>query len=181
MKNKIHAKLALWRRARTICAVVFDCDGVLTNGQTLIAGDGHELVGFSVQDGSGLTWMHRAGIRTAIVTGRSLSAVSYRANTVGVEVLLTGVKSKVEVFETLCQKLACPPEQIAYVGDDLLDLPLMRRFGLAVAVANACREVKAAAHYVTRAPGGDGAAREVAEVILRARHLWADVTAKYYL
>lgn len=176
---KLNQMIAFLRRARAVTAVVFDCDGVLTDGQVLVGPGGGEQIAFSVQDGSGLTWLRRAGLRLGVVSGRETTALEARARQVGIEVVLQGVKDKRAVFGDLCAALACGADEMCYVGDDLLDLPLVRRVRLGVAVANARPELKAAAHYVTRAAGGRGAVREVAELVLRARGLWQGITAKY--
>jgi len=169
------------RRARLlrIESVVFDCDGVLTDGTIYVADDGGEVKGFNVHDGSGIKYLQRAGLKTAILSGRRAKAVTRRARELKVSCALQGRKDKLKALGELCRRMKVSPEAICYVGDDLPDLPVMRSVGFAVAVADARPEVRKAADYVTRAAGGAGAAREVAEMILKSQGKWADIFARY--
>jgi len=160
--------------------VVLDVDGVLTDGRAFYGPDGAEYVAFNVHDGTGIKWLQRAGIVVALLTGRTLEAVARRAQVLGVGHVVQGAKVKLEGYERLKREAAVEDEAVCYVGDDLPDLPVMRRAGLAVAVANARPEVRAAADVVTTARGGEGAVRELAEMILKARGAWEQVTRRYF-
>jgi len=166
-------KSSVNQRARRIKAMVFDVDGVLTDGGIILGPDG-EWKRFNVQDGHGFDLARRAGLKTALLTGRSSEAVRRRARELKT-VLMEGVKDKGEAFRRLARRLGVRGGEICYVGDDLVDLPAMAQAGLPVAVANAVPEVKAAALRVTARCGGDGAAREAIELVIKARGLWKKV------
>ena len=171
----------LRKRIRRVRLVVFDCDGVLTDGGIVIGADGREAKRFNVHDGSGIKYLQRGGIGTAILSGRRAAAVAYRAKELGIAFVLQGFKRKADGLEKLIRGSGTPAEEICYVGDDLPDIPVMRAVGVAVAVADARPEVRRAAHWVTRAAGGRGAAREVAERILKVQGKWVEVAARYGL
>jgi len=159
--------------------LVLDVDGVLTDGSITYADNEVEVKSFHVRDGSGLKLWHMAGKRSAIITGRSSKIVTVRAAELGVASVVQGAADKVAAFDQLLQTQGLRPEQVGYLGDDIPDLPVLARCGLALAVADACAEVIAEAHYVTRLPGGRGAAREVIELILKAQGLWTNVIAGF--
>jgi len=167
-------------RLAPIKLVIFDVDGVLTDGRIIIDDQGVESKFFNVRDGHGIKLLQRAGLRAAFLTGRQSRVVDRRAEELGVRLIYQGAKNKIEIYEKILteQKMADP--EIAYAGDDLVDLPVMRRVGLALAPADAVVEVKAAAHYVCRSAGGHGAAREMVELILKGQKRWEAVTARYY-
>lgn len=167
-------KLSAKQRACRIKAVVFDVDGVLTDGGVILGPDG-EWKRFNAQDGYGFDLARRAGLKTAMLTGRSSKAVRQRARELK-SVLMEGVKDKGAAFKPMARKLGVSAAEICYVGDDLVDLPAMKQAGLPVAVANAVPEVKAAAAWVTSRCGGDGAAREALEFVMKARGLWKKVS-----
>ena len=167
-------------RLRAVQLVAMDVDGVLTDGTALYGSDGFEGLLFNVHDGSAIKWLHRAGLRSALITGRSVEAVRARARTLDIELVYQGAKVKSEAYEQLLRDCGLPDGAICYVGDDLPDLPLMRRVGLAVAVANARPEVKEAAHVVTETSGGRGAVRELVELILKTQGRWEEVTQRYF-
>ncbi|HMF19318.1 MAG TPA: HAD hydrolase family protein [Gemmataceae bacterium] len=169
--------MTLQDRCRRIELLIVDVDGVLTNGGIIYSDNDVELKVFHVRDGSGLKLWQMSGKRSAILSGRSAKMVDIRAAEVGVSQVIQGAADKVPAFQQLLQGLA--PEQACYVGDDLPDLPVLLRSGLAVAVADACPEVIAAAHYVTRAAGGRGAVRETIELILSAQGLWQGCVARF--
>jgi len=173
-------KLDMLRRAQYVSAVIFDCDGVLTDGRTRVDSGGNESVAFSVVDGTGIKWLRRAGIKTAIITGRGLAAVRHKAEHLGMNCIIQNMKDKNAGLKQDCEQLDCGPEEICYVGDDMLDLPILRRVRLAVAVSCGAPQAACAAHYVTAARGGNGAAREVAELIIKAKGLWQEITNRYY-
>ncbi|MBL8539157.1 MAG: 3-deoxy-manno-octulosonate-8-phosphatase KdsC [Betaproteobacteria bacterium] len=159
----------LYERARRIRLVVFDVDGVLTDGSLFITESGEEFKAFHSQDGHGMKMLQATGVRLAIITGRSSRSVELRAQNLGVGILYQGVEDKLAVFEQILTSLGFGKECCAFIGDDVVDLPVMRRCGLAVAVPDAPPLVKSHAHYVTRLPGGRGAVRELCEIIMHAQ------------
>lgn len=159
--------------------LLLDVDGVLTDGSIVYADDGTEIKRFHVRDGSGLKFWQRAGNRAAIVSGRTSKAVEMRAAELGVSPVLQGRPDKLPAFAEVLALTGLRPDEVCAIGDDLPDLPVLRRCGLAVAVADACPEVRAAAHYVTAAPGGRGAVREAVEWLLKSQGKWDDVLTFY--
>ncbi|MFZ2971003.1 MAG: HAD-IIIA family hydrolase [Ferribacterium limneticum] len=156
-------------RAANIKLVAFDIDGVMTDGGLHYTDDGHELKTFNVQDGLGVVLLRRAGIKVAIITGRTSNVVNCRAKDLGVEHVFHGVGDKGAVSGQLLEQLGLQWSELAFMGDDLIDLPAMTRCGLAIAPANARPVVKERAHMVTEAGGGKGAVREAIEFILAAQ------------
>jgi 3-deoxy-D-manno-octulosonate 8-phosphate phosphatase (KDO 8-P phosphatase) len=159
----------LYDRARRIRLVVFDVDGVLTDGSLYITDAGEEFKAFHSQDGHGMKMLKATGIQLAIVTGRTSRSVELRAQNLGVGILYQGVEDKLVVFEQILASFGFEEESCAYMGDDVVDLPVMLRCGLAVAVPDAPPLVKSRAHYVTRQRGGRGAVRELCEIIMHAQ------------
>lgn len=166
-------------RLRQIKLLVMDVDGVLTDGSIIINADGSESKQFSVLDGHGIRMWHRAGLHSAIISGRETEATRHRAEQLEIGHLLQGYHEKLPAFEKLLAENGFLAEQVVYIGDDLLDLPIMARAGFAVAVANAVDELKQRAHYVTSRCGGCGAVREVVEHILKAAGKWEQLMQKY--
>ena len=166
------------RRAARIKLLLMDCDGVLTDGRLWIL-DGDEQKSFNVRDGLGLELWHRAGLKSGIISGRNSSAVERRALILGIEYVRQGSEDKLRDFKELLNLARVEENEVAFIGDDLNDIPMMRRSELAFAVADASEDTMAAAHYVTHARGGFGAVREVVEIILRAQGRWADVIERY--
>ena len=166
-------------RARKIRLLVMDVDGVLTDGRMVLAESGDELKMFHTHDGIGLALAHRAGLRTAMVTGETSPIAKARGAKLGVDRVLLGARRKGESVDALLAEYGWDASSLAYIGDDLLDIPALQRAGLAVAVADAVADVKAVAHVVTRAPGGHGAVRECVELILRAQGVWDEVFRAY--
>ncbi len=166
-------------RAAAIELLLLDVDGVLTDGSVIYADDGAELKRFHVRDGSGLKLWHTAGKRSAIVSGRKSAAVTRRAAELGIAPVLQGCDDKFAALGDVLVATGLAPAQVCAIGDDLPDLPLLRQCGLAVAVADACPEVRAAAHFVTDDPGGRGAVRAAIEWLLKAQGRWAELTARY--
>jgi 3-deoxy-D-manno-octulosonate 8-phosphate phosphatase (KDO 8-P phosphatase) len=152
--------------------LVVDVDGVLTEGGIVHGSTGLELKRFHVRDGFALRCWRRAGKRAAVVTGRSSPIVEVRAREVGIDTVVQGAAEKFPAYRHLLAQAGLAPRQVCCVGDDLPDLPALSDCGLAVAVADAAVEVRAAAHYVTRSPGGRAAVREAVELILRCQGLW---------
>ncbi len=158
--------------------VILDCDGVMTDGSIRIDDDGKETKIFSVTDGAGVTYMRRAGLLVAIVSGRMSMALFHRARELGIKEVFQRELDKLLAYEEIKQKHGLTDAQVCYIGDDLPDIPVMRRVGYAVAVGNAHPEVKKNAHFVTRARGGKGAVREFAEKLLKAQGKWEEILAK---
>ena len=154
-------------RARKIKLLLMDCDGVLTDGNIYFGEHGEELKAFNTKDGLGIVLLHRAGLMTGIITGRTFNGLKIRAEELGMKFLRMGCDDKTEEFENILADAGVSAEETAYVGDDLPDLALLKKAGLAVAVADAVNEVQQAAHYVTSKKGGKGAVREVADLILK--------------
>ncbi len=173
---------AVRARAKKIRVLLTDVDGVLTDGGVwlLSESDGgtKEIKCFDAHDGVGMMLLRMAGIRTGIITGRASAAVTRRAAEGGVEFVYQGVPYKIPVYEEILRKTGAKESEVAYVGDDLPDIPLMKRVGLAVAVDNAEPEVKRAAHYVTARSGGKGAVREVVELLLKSQGRWEEMIEK---
>ena len=167
------------RRALHIKLLLMDCDGVLTDGRLWLLGDDDEQKSFHTHDGLGLTLLHRAGLKAGIITGRTSRAVERRARELGVKFVRQGKENKISAFEELLREAEVGEHEVAFIGDDLPDIPLMKRSELAVAVANAGAETRSAAHYVTRAEGGHGAVREVVELILKTQGRWNDILEEY--
>jgi 3-deoxy-D-manno-octulosonate 8-phosphate phosphatase (KDO 8-P phosphatase) len=165
----------LTKKAKQTRMIMIDVDGVLTDGRILYSSDGVEIEAFHVRDGVGLRAAHRAGLLTALLTGRVSSAVARRAKELGISEIHQGIPDKVEIYETLLRRHGLSDEAVAYVGDDLNDLPLLARAGLSAAPADAAEEVKAKVAYVTQRGGGRGAVREVIELILKAQGRWEQV------
>ena len=176
--SRVNAEV--WARVKRVKLLILDVDGVLTDGRLFYHDDGTESKAFDVRDGHGLKMLQHAGIETAIVSGRSSPSVEKRAADLGISEVVQGVRDKVPSLERLLTERHLKPEQIAFVGDDVVDLPVMRRVGFAVAVADASEYLFDTAHYVTLAPGGNGAVREVAELILGVQGLWNQVAQIYF-
>lgn len=156
-----------------------DCDGVLTDGRITLREGGDEEKSFHTRDGQGLVLLHRAGLRTGIISGRRSRLVEWRGRDLGMTYVRQGAHDKVAVFDELLAEAGLEDAQVGFIGDDVADIPLMRRVGFAVAVADAADETRAAAHYVTRLNGGFGAVREVCELILKAQGRWAELMRVY--
>lgn len=156
-------------RAAKIRLVIFDVDGVLTDGKLFFDEQGREYKSFHSRDGLGINLLRRMGVEVAVISGRESRSVSQRMKNLGIERVFQGQQDKLTAFEKLCRDLNLTPEQVAHVGDDLLDLPIMARAGLSVAVADAHPAILPYAHWRTANPGGNGAAREVCDLIMEAQ------------
>jgi 3-deoxy-D-manno-octulosonate 8-phosphate phosphatase (KDO 8-P phosphatase) len=172
-KDKIKSK------AKKIKLVILDVDGVLSDGRIIYDDRGRELKSFFARDGAGIVYLQRSGIEVAILSGRASGSVDIRAKELGITRVHQGSKRKLEVLEELLEKTGLGFEELAFMGDDLMDLPALRRVGLAAAPANAVPEVKRVAHVITKAEGGRGAVREFAELVIRAQGKWKKITARY--
>jgi 3-deoxy-D-manno-octulosonate 8-phosphate phosphatase (KDO 8-P phosphatase) len=166
-------------RASRIKLLLMDCDGVLTDGRIWLTPEGGEQKSFNTHDGLGLTLFNRAGLNSGIISGRNSPLVERRAAELGVTFVKQGNYEKLQGFEDVLKEANVKPEEAAFVGDDLTDIPIMRRVGFAVAVADAMAETRSVAHYITRAKGGRGAVREVVELILKAQGRWQKIVEGY--
>jgi len=173
----------LQERLARVRLLLMDVDGVLTDGRLInVPGPGGKIMetkAFDSQDGIALQWLNWHGVQTGVISGRLSAATEERARQVRMTYVYQGHIEKIPVFEEICEKSGFAPADIAYMGDDLTDVVVMRRVGLALAPANARPEVKRAAHYVTEAAGGSGAVREIIELLLRAQGHWQDILRKY--
>lgn len=169
------------RRAAHVKLLLMDCDGVLTDGRIWVLENGDDQKGFNTRDGLGLDLLHRSGIKSGIISGRRSSAVQRRAEALRVSYLRQGCENKLQAFEEILTESALTASDVAFIGDDLNDIPLMRRSGLAVAVADAADEAKVNAHFVTSAAGGNGAVRETVELILKAQNRWDELVQRYLI
>ena len=167
----------LAERCAAIKLLVLDVDGVLTDGRIIYTAEGNEIKAFHVRDGSGLAYWQKLGKQVALISGRKTKSVDVRAQELGIRLVRQGAVDKVATFRQLLVQLGLRPEQAAAVGDDLPDLPVLRAAGLALVVADAAPEVRAAAHYVTVAHGGRGAVREAIELILKHQGHWDGVVS----
>jgi 3-deoxy-D-manno-octulosonate 8-phosphate phosphatase (KDO 8-P phosphatase) len=166
------------RRASRIKLLLMDCDGVLTDGRLWLLEDGEQKT-FNAKDGLGLELFHRAGLRSGIISGRNAQAVARRAAELGVEFVRQGDEQKIQAFDEVLRLAGVRDDEVAFVGDDLSDIPLMNRSEFAVAVADAVEETRSVAHYITLAKGGRGAVREVVELILKSQGRWSDLVESY--
>lgn len=167
-------------RIKKIRLLLLDVDGVLTDGRIIYDNRGVESKAFDVKDGHGIKLLQRAGTRVGIITGRQSEVVRLRAEELGIDILYQGAKDKLVPYRDILEGLGLNDDEVAYVGDDLVDLPILRRVGLAVTVADAVEEVKPHVHHVTERAGGRGAVREVCDLILKGSGAWASVTDRYF-
>ncbi|WP_456393665.1 KdsC family phosphatase [Persephonella sp.] len=158
---------------------IMDVDGVLTDGSIIYDSEGRELKVFSVKDGMGITLLHRAGIKTAIITSRNSPMVQRRAGELGITEVIQGARDKLELYSRLKEKEGFSDKEVLYIGDDYVDLPVMKVVGLPVTVPDAPVELKDTALYVTKRHGGKGAVREVAEMLLKAQGKFDEVIKTY--
>ena len=166
-------------KIKRVKILILDVDGVLTDGSIIYTDDGRELKRFDVKDGHGIKLLMRSGVGVAMVTARESEAVARRARDLGVEDLFQGQKEKVTAFNEILKKRGISADETAYVGDDLIDLPVLRKAGFSVAVSDAVDEVREGVDYVTRLSGGRGAVREITELIMRVQGKWEEVTGRY--
>ena len=159
--------------------LILDVDGVMTDGKVVLDADGRELKRFSALDGAGIKYFQRVGKRVAIISGRSSPAVVTRATELGITEVVQNAKQKLPAYEGVLERLGLTDEQTAVMGDDLPDLPLMHRAGLAIAPSSAVAEVRETADVVTEARGGEGAVREAVEYLLRRTGRWDEIMARY--
>lgn len=179
MNNQELSLREVLQRAERIRMVVFDVDGVLTDGTLFVDDHGEEYKAFFSRDGLGMKLLQSTGVELGIITGRTSQVVIHRMESLGITHVFQGRTEKLPAFEQLCQDAAMTPEQVAYVGDDIIDLPVILKAGLGVAVADAHPLVVRHAHWTTSSPGGHGAAREVCELIMQAQGTWGEQLARY--
>lgn len=166
-------------RARKIKMLVLDCDGVLTDGRLILLPNGEETKAFDIKDGHAMRMAQRAGLPISIISGNRSFATRERAKNLEVAHLYEGAWIKIEPYEEILSVENLKDEEVCYVGDDVVDIPVLRRAGLAVAVADAVDEVKQFSHLVTNRKGGRGAVREIIEMILKAQDRWNEALARY--
>ena len=171
---------AVLEKAARVKILVLDVDGVMTDGRIIYSIYGDELKFFDVQDGFGITLLNRVGIKSVIVTAKKSRIVKLRARDMRVAKAYQGHSDKLVPFGKLLRKFRVTPEEVCFIGDDLIDVPVLKRVGFAVSVPNAAPEVKQSAHYVTSKKGGRGAVRELCDLILKAQGKWEAATARYF-
>jgi 3-deoxy-D-manno-octulosonate 8-phosphate phosphatase (KDO 8-P phosphatase) len=169
--------MTIQERARRVRLLLFDVDGVLTDGVVTMHADGTESKGFHIKDGAAIVWAQRAGLSVGLLSARQSGATSHRAAQLAVRIVRQGISSKRTAFEQILLEGGFDPQDVAYMGDDLLDLPVLGQAGLSAAPADAAPEVRQAVHWVSSAPGGRGAVRELIELVLRAQERWETVLA----
>lgn len=167
-------------RTKKIKIIILDVDGVMTDGKIIYSGNGEEIKEFDVRDGYGIKLAKRAGLDIAIITGRSSGIIERRAQELGIERVYQKALNKIDAFNDILQSGGYSEDEMAYVGDDLPDLPVMRRVGLSIAVNDAVDEVAEIAHMVTDNCGGRGAVREVIDFILKVQGSWDSIMGRYY-
>ncbi len=166
-------------KARNVKLLILDVDGVLTDGRIVLDDGGVETKCFDVRDGHGIKMLKRANIDVAIITGRESQVVSHRARELGIDSVYQNIHDKLEVYEAILQEKGLRDGEVGFVGDDLVDLPLLRRVGFAAVVADGVEELKPYADYISRNKGGRGAVREIIELILKAQGKWAELMERY--
>ncbi len=166
-------------RASKIRLILFDVDGVLTDGKILLHADGTESKQFDIKDGSAIVWASRLGLTVGFLSARTSASTTQRAAQLGVTLVHQGVASKLETYDQIVDELLLENDQVAYMGDDVLDLPVLMRAGLAAAPGDAVGDVRERVHWVAANRGGDGAARALIELILKAQDKWDGLLAAY--
>ncbi|MCZ6549271.1 MAG: HAD-IIIA family hydrolase [Deltaproteobacteria bacterium] len=176
--KRIPAKIR--RKAQRIKLLLLDVDGVLSDGRIVVDNEGEEIKYFDARDGHGIRLLARAGIEVGLLTGRYSRVVSHRARDLGIRMVYQKVFNKVDVYQKIKRRKRLTDQEVAYVGDDIVDLPVLRRVGLSIAVRDAWEGLKNKVDYVTEQKGGRGAVREVVEMLLHAQGKWGEVTKSYY-
>ena len=166
-------------RAKRLKLMIFDVDGVLTDGGLRYGPEGELIKTFNALDGHGIKLLQKSGVHTAIISARQSPIVTRRATDLGISILLQGVEDKRSAFEKMIADLKLTPEECGFMGDDVIDLPVMTRVGFAISVPNGHADVRSRAHYVAQAHGGNGAVREVCDFILRAQDNYDSALAPY--
>jgi 3-deoxy-D-manno-octulosonate 8-phosphate phosphatase (KDO 8-P phosphatase) len=171
--------MSVQAKASAVRLLLFDVDGVLTDGAVLMHADGSESKSFHIRDGAALVWAQRAGLSVGLLSARTSGATAQRAAQLGIRIVSQGVAHKADAYEAICRQAGLEDSAVAFMGDDLLDLPVLSRVGLSAAPADAAPEVRASVDWVSRSGGGRGAARELIELVLRAQGRWDDVVQQY--
>jgi 3-deoxy-D-manno-octulosonate 8-phosphate phosphatase (KDO 8-P phosphatase) len=171
--------MSLQAKAARIRLLLFDVDGVLTTGEVIMHADGSESKGFHIRDGAAIVWAQRAGLTVGLLSARSSGATAHRAAQLAVRIVAQGVKSKIAAYEQIVRDARVEDADVAYMGDDLLDLQVLARVGLSAAPADAAAEVRERVDWVSAAGGGRGAVRELVELVLRAQQRWDDVLRQH--
>jgi YrbI family 3-deoxy-D-manno-octulosonate 8-phosphate phosphatase len=166
-------------RCKNVELILSDVDGVLTDGGLIFDNQGIEIKRFHVRDGLAIKLWRRGGCKFGVLTARTSHIVKLRTTELGVDIVRQGFEEKLPIAQEVAREVGLKLEQVCYIGDDLPDLPVMRAVGLAIAVADACAEVRSVAHHVTKLPGGQGAVREAIEYIAKAKGQWDDLIRKY--
>ncbi|MDD1627294.1 MAG: 3-deoxy-manno-octulosonate-8-phosphatase KdsC [Methylococcaceae bacterium] len=174
-----NTQTSLIKKAQKLKLLILDVDGVLTDGKLFFDNQGNEYKSFHARDGHGIKLLRQTGVEVAVISGRKSNSVALRMKNLGIEHVYQGHEHKQSAFNEIIEKLGITPEQAAHVGDDLLDLPIMTRVGLAIAVADANFAVKQHADWCTTLPGGQGAVREVCDFIMQAQGRFDDVLNAY--
>lgn len=172
-------KKSLREKLQHIKILIMDVDGVMTDGRIIINDDGRETKNFDVRDGHGIKLVQRYGIEVALLTGRQSEVVKHRANELGIKEVHQKIFNKKEVFVEILQKNNLNADQAAFIGDDIIDIPVLKEAGFSATVADAIDIVKKTVDYVTKKKGGRGAVREVCEMLLQAQGRWPEIAAKY--
>ena len=167
--------MTIQSKASNIKLLLFDVDGVLTDGKILLHPDGTESKQFDIKDGTGLVWAQRAGLKVGVLSARSSAATAQRAAQLGITIVHQGVASKVRAYDEILRQYGLTDAEVAYMGDDVLDLPVITRAGLTASPSDAVDEVRARVDYVSRASGGAGAARDFVELVLKSQDRWAQL------
>ncbi len=170
----------LAQKIKNIKLVILDVDGILTDGKIIYTSFGDDIKGFDVKDGFGITLLHRAGIKSIILTAKSSKVIKRRAKDMHVAKAYQNAFDKLEVYNKILRKFKFEDEDICFMGDDLVDLPVLRRVGFSACTPCSVDEVKKEVDYITKKTGGSGAVREVADLILKTQSKWQKVTEKYY-
>jgi 3-deoxy-D-manno-octulosonate 8-phosphate phosphatase (KDO 8-P phosphatase) len=172
-------KKNLLEKLKKVKMLILDVDGVMTDGRIIMDDDGREIKNFDVRDGHGLKIIQRYGITVVLLTGRKSAVVGHRACDLGIKDVYQGSLNKKEVLEKILKKHRLPVDAVAFLGDDIVDIPVLKRVGFSAAVADALDVVKKSVDYVTKSAGGRGAVRELCELILQAQGKWPEIAAKY--
>jgi len=169
----------LKEKLKKIKMLILDVDGVMTDGRIIMDDEGRQLKNFDVRDGHGLKIIQRYGIKVVILTGRKSEVVNHRAHDLEIKEIYQGALNKKEVFQKILIKHKLAASAVAFVGDDIIDIPVLRQVGFSAAVADAVDVVKKSVHYITKHKGGRGAVREICEMILQSQGKWQEIAGKY--
>jgi len=180
MKNKCNVNKDIRKRAKNIKLLLMDVDGVLTPGYMVVTNSGKETKVFDVQDGFGIMLWHKAGFKSAIITAGKASAIKCRADALNIDKVYQNAKDKLYFYNKLKTEFDVCDDQICFIGDDLVDIPVLRRVGFSCSVRNGHDDIQDYVHYICKARGGRGAVREVIDMILKIKGLWPEITRDYF-